>query len=365
MLGGSCSPCCGECRPIVYSWGINTTYQLGNCTISGTVVSPPESVDQLDWSKLSGGEYAGAGIENNNLWTWGGLTWADIGWGNVGDTFAPRWIPRQVPGSWVSVALGNSVMLAIDTLGNLYSCGTASGDNTGQLGLSGITHPSVVYTLTQVGSDSGWTQCHASSNGACGVLNGSIYYWGFSNTNENYPTAYTTPRRLTSFTQQVTKVQDSGQYRMALTAGGDLYAWWFWDSSPDPVLIDSGVSDFSLADYVRLTYNYPGTFVFDPIGAVYLKTDGTLCQTPVYRMQGDTSSQPILFSGEWSAVAASGFAMAVKSDGYLFTWGNDGTSALGNGPGSATVNTPTQIGTRTWTPVIACGSGAAYAKAIQ
>ena len=370
MLGGSCSPCCGGCRPIVYAWGDHTSYQLGNCTMSGTVVSPPDFVDQLDWSQLAGGAYAGAGIENGNLWTWGGLTWADIGWGDVGSTYAPRWIPRQVSGTWSQVSLGTTVMLAIDTSGKLYSCGSAdtTGGNSGQLGLPDVSDPATVYTLTQVGSGSNWTQCHASKTSACGVLDGHIYYWGVSYANENYPAIYTTPRRLTSFSPQVVKVQDNGEYRMALTTGGDLYAWWFWDSHPDPVLIDTGVADFAVTEPLHFFYIYPSSNVARNVGAVYLKTDGTLCQSPLYRMQGNFSAPLIEFSGTWSAVAGysgAAFGMAVNSDGHLFTWGSDTGAALGNGSESSAVNAPVQVGSKTWRPVIACGATSAYAKAIQ
>ena len=58
-------------------------------------------------------------------------------------------------------------------------------------------------------------------------------------------------------------------------------------------------------------------------------------------------------SSSWTAVSANRYHnLAIRSDGYLFTWGRNNYGQLGDGT-SVNKSSPVQIGSSSWTAVSA------------
>ncbi len=114
----------------VWTWGANTTGQLGNGDTSGTAQAYP-----VQLSGVSGVVTVAAGATNSyalesngNVYAWGDNSIGELGNGTMSTTFSAT--PARISGLGAMVNLGNQ--LAVDSSDNVW----AWGDNTsGRLGL--------------------------------------------------------------------------------------------------------------------------------------------------------------------------------------------------------------------------------------
>jgi len=124
----------------LWTWGFNSTGQLGN-NISGDKSSPVQTVAAgTNWKLVAGGFYHTAAIKTDGtLWTWGHNTYGQLG---DGFSIVHKSSPVQtVSGgtNWKLVADGGYYTAAIKTDGTLWNWG----NNTyGQLGDNSIVHRS-------------------------------------------------------------------------------------------------------------------------------------------------------------------------------------------------------------------------------
>lgn len=136
-------------------------------------------------------------------------------------------------------------------------------------------------------------------------------------------------------------------------------------------------SDFtSTSDWLQLyltSKNIKPKIIFlaDPSG--YLTENGELWVTGTNSAgelgQNDTvnRSSPVQIPGNWIDVdMARNSAIGVKSDGTLWSWGNDqGVGKLGHGVASVNRSSPTQIGSDTDWASVYLGSSGAYSGALK
>jgi len=71
---------------------------------------------------------------------------------------------------------------------------------------------------------------------------------------------------------------------------------------------------------------------------------------------GNNTNAELGLINSWKTISAGNHSAAIRSDGLLFTWGPDQTGALGNNTSAINESSPIQIGTSSWTSVSAGGT---------
>lgn len=158
-------------------------------------------------------------------------------------------------------------------------------------------------------------------------------------------------------------------YSLAVKTDGTLWAWGANGSGQlgdgtvtsqnSPIQIGTGTNWAKVA-----AGGYSNLLSFNQTSYA-IKTDGTLWSwgDNTYGQVGDNTSgayksSPVQVGTltNWSKIVAGGaFALAIKTDGTLWSWGNNGQGQLGLGVGDLTArSSPVQIGTlTTWTTITA------------
>ena len=280
-----------------------------------------------------------------------------FGWGKnlngaIGDgTTANKSSPVQIgTSSWFQVTTGGSGAgapsaantLAIRSDGLLFAWGDNGNGNFGDGTITNKSSPILIGT-------SSWTFVTASNNyydnSTFGITStGALFGWGnsdYSRLGNGVPIVtasanFSFATKLSTFLTRVSPIQvgtsswtqiSAGQgYSMAIRSDGLLFAW--------------------------------GTNTSGRLG------DGTTI-TRVSPIQIGTSSWTQISVGKTSNSLAM-ISLAIRSDGALFAWGNNGSGQLGDGT-IITRSSPVQIGSSSWTQISAgtTSTGSPYSMAIR
>jgi alpha-tubulin suppressor-like RCC1 family protein len=160
----------------IWSWGLNSSGQLGDGTTTSR--SSPVSVvgGFTDWCQIAAGCNHGLAIRSNGtLWGWG-----NNGYGQLGDcTTTSRSSPVSVVGgisNWRQVSTGCDHTLAVTSESVAWAWGR---NNFGQLGNGDYSGCSRSCPVRLADYNSTWSQLSAGKEHSLGVkLNGRAYGWG-------------------------------------------------------------------------------------------------------------------------------------------------------------------------------------------
>jgi alpha-tubulin suppressor-like RCC1 family protein len=288
---------------ILYAWGENIYGQLGDGESGGSVSdynSPPDQktpqlIGSDTWSSVAAGELSTVGIKSDGtLWGWGFNGRGQIGNGTTGTSQLVAAQESTGANHWSSVAAGRFHTAALDSNGNLWTCG----DNYyGQLGTGTSGGSSSAFTPgtdenspVKIGAET-WLMVSAGYAHTV-ALRSDFSIWSCGN-NEVGTLGTGDLITKTTLTRESTGANDwvavvAGRFHtVALKSNGTLWAW-------------GENSNGQLGD---------GTFE--------VKTN------PVQ----EANQMP-----DWVAVAAgASHTIAQKSDGSLWAWGYNGEGQLGTG----------------------------------
>ena len=296
------------------------------------------------------------------LWVWGNNGNGQLG---TNDTITKTTPVTTAAGSstWKQISGALTYTAAIKTDGTLWTWGYGA---NGRLG--NISGYSALTPVTTFAGGTNWKQVSISYAHAAAVkTDGTLWVWGNGafgrlGTSESFPLSALTPITTfsggTNWSDTATGASEelytlSAGYRInaAIKTDGSLWTWGSGSSI--------GNGSFSNSETPVTTFSGGTTWKQSSCGRIHsgaIKTDGTLWMfgSGVSGKLGDndtvSKSTPVTtFTGgtNWKQVACGGYqTAAVKTDGTLWTWGDNGSAQLGRLFGT-TIAFPMII-SRTW-----------------
>lgn len=297
----------------VYTWGYYLEGQLGGRPGSNSI---PNKVGTLsDWKFISAkGRWVLAIRNDGTLWGWGANSRGSLGYGTDTIIFTPVQIGSD--NDWKYVAAGFYSSYGIKNDGSLWAWGN---NVVGELGDGTYEHK---YIPTRIGNDNDWMMVDA---------NGSVFI-------------------------------NEGGHVIALKTNGTLWAWGrnghgqLGDGTTINKIIPIQIGTSNDWKYVSAgnTHN------------LAIKNDGTLWAWGLNNVgqlgDGTTISKliptQIGTSNDWKIVKAHlDFSLGIKNDGTLWAWGHNGERTLGDGTNIDKL-IPTQIGNdNNWIHITSGGNG--------
>ena len=274
----------------LWSWGRNNYGQLGDNTRVNKSTPVQTIAGGTNWKQISSGTLHVAAIKTDgSLWSWGKNNYGQLG---TSDTTS-RSSPTQIIGggtNWKQVSCGYYHTAAIKTNGTLWSWGRNYSGELG-IGIIGLANSSPIQVT---GGGTNWKQvsCGEQYSGAI-KTDGTLWFWGdngYGVFGLNNTSSYSSPIQLTGGGTNWKQVSCGLSVMAAIKEDGTL---WLCGRN----------------DYGQLG-----------IGITNPATKGN--SSPVQTIAGGTN---------WKQVVCSIFiSAAIKTDGTLWTWGYNGSGQLGD-----------------------------------
>jgi len=337
----------------LWNWGLSIFGALGdNTTVNKS--SPVQTIaGGTNWKQVSvGGSAFSAAIKTDGtLWTWGN-------WSGLGDnTMVNKSSPVQtIAGgtNWKQVACTASNTAAIKTDGTLWIWGANGngevGDNT-----NGTNRLSPVQTVSG-GTNWKLVASGRGSTTAAIKTDGTLWLWGANSTGTlgiGGVGQVSSPVQTVSGGTNWKQVACGNNFTAAIKTDGTLWTWGNNSygqlgnnsnntniSSPIQT-ISSGTNwkQVSCGRYHTGAIKTDGTlwlwgnnseYVFIPPSTVILSTTGRI-GTNVQILNYSSPVQTVSGGTNWKLVTCGSYhTAAIKTDGTLWTWGNNGSGQLGN-----------------------------------
>jgi len=323
-----------------YGWGLNSSGQLGDNTVSSRTIPTPIINSGL-FTKLYAGSGTGAAIDvNYKMWIWGSNGFGQLGTGDVVSRSSPVQISTS---SWTMVSLINGVTHALRVDGALFSFGNNS---NGQLGDgTTISRSSPI----QIGTSS-WTYISASTNATGAIrIDNTLWVWGRNAQGElgqNDTINRSSPVQIAGSWISVRAFEGGGTAGfLAVDTYGYLYSWGgnlvgeggYIDSAgssrrSSPVQIGSNWDLTKIVNLPPQAVGFPNNGAFRDNG-LYVwgyNVEGQLGlgdtvnrSSPVLVPAYSNVSSPVqIGTSSWISVSAGTYhTLGVSKDKYLYGWG--------------------------------------------
>jgi alpha-tubulin suppressor-like RCC1 family protein len=353
---------------IPVAWGFNAFRQLGDGSYLNQ--NRPVQVNGLGGViALDGGYWHSLALRRDGtVWAWGDNTWGQLGDGTATD----RGAPIRVPGlsDVTAIAAGLYFSMALRGDGTVWAWGN---NEHGQLG-DGTTAER--WSPVQVAGLSGAIAIAAGDYHALGATaSGSVWAWGanvFGQVGDGTTIQRPAPVKVSD--GPVTAVA-AGSYH-SLAAAGDGTAWGWGDNTwgqlgtgapgggtcscavrPARVTALGSVTTLAGGWYHSLARRADGT-----VWAWGANGNGQLGNGRADFQPHPTPAQVRDLTGVTDVDGGSSHSLALRSDGSVWTWGNNIQGQLGNGS-NVDRRRPVRVALPSGLMVVAVGSGADHVLA--
>jgi alpha-tubulin suppressor-like RCC1 family protein len=337
----------------IWSWGNNSSGQLGNGSLS-SALSAKQTVNMSSMISISAGGSFGLGLKSDGtVWGWGQNTM-----GQLGNTVLTeqQYLPQKIEGfnSVVAVSAGNTHSLALKNDGTVWAFGS---NIFGELGIGSNSN---MYTPTKIPSLTGVKAISAGMFYSLALkTDGTVWVWGsnsYGQLGDGTTDNRLTPVKITSLSA-VNSISAGLYHSLALKEDGTVWAWGSnsngqlgdgtTSSRMTPVKVSSltGVSQIAAGMYHSLAKNTVAVYSWGS------NASGQLGNNSSYN-----SSVPVAISSlsVTKDIDAGYSHNGVVTSTSVMTWGSNINGQLGNG-------TLTDAGI----PVTVNGLAAAQSKTTQ
>ena len=281
----------------LFNWGGNTEGQLGDNTASSKSNPIQTVTGGINWKQVACGSYFTAAIKTDNtLWSWGSNSN-----GHMGDnTITVRSSPVQTVTfgtNWKQVFCGYATVCSVKTDGTLWCWGDNSG---GQIGDNTSTKRSSPVQTIAFGTN--WKQVFCGyAHTIATKTDGTLWVWGLNSNGQigdNTIANYSSPVQTVTFGSTWKQASGGKLHTACVKTDGSL---WIWGNNDQGQLGDNTIIKRS---------------------------------SPV---------QTIAFGTNWKQVFC-GYrsTTAIKTDGSLWLWGNNGYGQLGDNTTATKRSSPIQ-----------------------
>jgi len=338
--------------PGAFGFGNNDYRQLGHGTSVddrqlGHVSGLPVSVTQL----AAGGNASAALLPDGTVWMWG-ESYPD------GSSRSPAPVPGLTGITQVAVSQDGNAFFAVGPGGRVWAWGR---NFYGQLGDgSTVDH----LTPAPVPGLDGITQVSAGADDTLAVrADGTVWAWGandYGELGDGTTTSRFTPRQVRGLSG-VTQVSAGADYTVAVRADGTVSEWGLSGNgeldgsankkahlTPEQVPGLSGVTQAATDGFHTLALRSDGT-----VWSWGENSDGELGDGT---RAGQASPEQLSLSGVTRVAVGPAESAAVRSDGTLLTWGSNAMGGLDINPCCFVLNpVPTPAAGLTWVTQVAFG----------
>jgi alpha-tubulin suppressor-like RCC1 family protein len=346
----------------MYTWGENNNAN-GILGLNDTVdrSSPTQVGSSTNWQLVSVGTYETSAIKTDGtLWYWGRNYFGAAG---LNDSNTAKLAPTQIGTNtnWQLSSIGTYAHLAIKTNGTLWAWGS---NQRGMMGNNTTDIATGASSPVQIGTNTNWSLVEHQGYSVIALkTNGTLWSWG-NNTYGELGLGDT--NRRSSPTQIGTGTNWSlirnGQYQnAAIKTDGTL---WTWGRNNLGQLGHNNTTDRNSPTQVGTNTNWASIGGIDGNLTIAIKTDGTLWtwggnwagqlgqNDTIYR----SSPTQVGSATNWkiSNSARVGPALAIKTDGTLWTWGYNNRGQLGIN-NIDNLSSPVQVGSKTTWQTIKSG----------
>jgi alpha-tubulin suppressor-like RCC1 family protein len=292
-----------------------------------------------------------------NLYVWGSNNQGQLGLGNTTIYSSPKQVGSL---SWSVVAGGAASSYAIKPDGTLWAWGY---NGFGILGLGNTTNYS---SPKQVGALTNWktiSSCNGSYNAVSIKTDGTLWTWGhnvYGTLGLGNTTNYSSPKQVGALTTW-SKVSVNSYSCFAIKTDGTL---WSWGANGSGNLGLNNTTYYSSPKQVGVLTTWSNIFSSGGSFALAIKTDGTLWSWGFNGYAGLGLGNTTSYSSPkqvgalttWSGIAAQYYAgVALKTNGTIWSWGYNLNGQLGLG-NTTDYSSPKQIGAATdWASIYAGG----------
>ncbi len=346
--------------------GMKTVYAkfkdtVGNWSVQEVAtifLSDPLKKMQAGLSQIAAGSFHNLYLSRDGvLEGWGSNLYGEVGDGTAENKPGPVRIMTAPTQTWIGITGGMHHSIGLKSDGSLWGWGI---NNRYQL--TQMINTDEQLTPAKSGTDTDWIFASAGMNHTMGIkTNGSLWGWGDNPAGQvgnNSTDRQPIPVRIGADTDHWVLVSAGGSHTAAIKSDETLWVWGFNNNGQ----IGDGTAQKRLSPFKIETDN--GHWVTTSAGGYHtaaIKSDGTLWTwgDNIHGQLGDGTEtdqkSPIKIGTDndrWVDVSAGKYhTAAIKSDGTLWTWGYNNNGQLGDGT-NTNRTTPFKIDTATdWVAV--------------